>query len=397
MTGPRSRRSTSAGGPALCSELRVLVVAPFPYGIDRGSPIRARRGVSLAMRAGAAVTVVTYGANLPDDPIVIRGPMRVRSMRQGFSKQKPLLDLVLLYDVVRVARRTRPDVIHAHVHEGLAVALVARLFARGSRVVYDAHGTLAEELAIAHVLRSGGRAYNVVRRFEQWLVRRADAVLAQSQHRADELVRDGVKPDRVTVLPDSPEPALFEVGRDRSRASARSGESVLVVYTGSLETYQGIDDIIAAAQSTTGIRFVLFGEPGGRYQDDIKARGLSDRMDVIDPAPFAELPALLARADIALAPRHYGGNIPGKVPAYLAAGVPVIGTDVDGIREIVDDSVGAIVPPGDVSALIDAIRRLAGDPAGLHERSLNATGRATGLYGEQAMMEALRAAYGCAA
>jgi glycosyltransferase involved in cell wall biosynthesis len=396
MTGLRSRRSTSVGS-ALCSELRVLVVAPFPYGIDRGTPIRARRGVSLATRAGANVTVVTYGADLPHDPMVIRGPMRVRSMRQGFSKQKPLLDLVLLYDVVRVARRTRPHVIHAHVHEGLAVALVARLFAHGSRVVYDAHGTLADELALAHIVRSGGRAYNVVRRFEQWLVQRADAVLAQSQHRADELVRDGVKPDRVAVLPDSPEAALFEVGRNRSKADVRSGESVLVVYSGSLEKYQGVDDIIAAAQSTIGIRFVLFGEPGARYQDDVKARGLSDRVDVIDPAPFAELPALLARADIALAPRHYGGNIPGKVPAYLAAGVPVIGTDVDGIREIVDDSVGAIVPPGDVGALIEAIQRLASDPTGLRERGLNAAMRATGLYGEPAMIETLRAAYGCAA
>jgi glycosyltransferase involved in cell wall biosynthesis len=395
MTTSTTPVIASPSGLASDAQLRVLVVAPFPYGIDRGTPIRARRGVGLATRAGAAVTVVTYGAELPADPGVVRGPMRVRSMRQGFSKQKPLLDLLLLVDVVRVARRTRPDVIHAHVHEGLAVALVGRLFVRGARVVYDAHGTLADELVLAHVVRPGGRAYRVARRIERWLVQRADAVLAQSQHRADELVRDGVKAERVTVLPDSPEAAIFEVGRDRPQRAI--GDPTLVVYTGSLETYQGINDIIAAAESTTGIRFVLFGEPGARYHDDVEARGLSDRVEVIDPAPFAELPALLARADIALAPRHYGGNIPGKVPAYLAAGVPVIGTDVDGIREIVDDSVGAIVPPGDVAALVEAIQRLASDRAGLRKRSLNATSRATGLYGEPAMIVSLRTAYGRAA
>jgi glycosyltransferase involved in cell wall biosynthesis len=396
MTTSTPRASAATSDSAFGTELRVLVVAPFPYGIDRGTPIRARRGVGLATRAGATVTVVTYGVDLPAAPGVVRGPMRVRSMRQGFSKQKPLLDFLLLIDVVRTARRTRPDVMHAHVHEGLAVALVARLFARGCRVVYDAHGTLAEELVLANVVRAGGLAYRVARRIERWLVQRADAVLAQSQHRADDLIRDGVHADRVTVLPDSPEAAIFDVGRNRHQ-SASGGETTLVVYTGSLETYQGIDDIIAAAESTTGIRFILFGEPGARYQDDVDSRGLSDRVEVIDPAPFAELPALLARADIALAPRHYGGNIPGKVPAYLAAGVPVIGTDVDGIREIVDDSVGAIVPPKDVPALINAIRRLASDRAGLRERSVNATTRATGLYGEPAMIESLCMAYGRAA
>ena len=54
----------------------------------------------------------------------------------------------------------------------------------------------------------------------------------------------------------------------------------------------------------------------------------------------------LAVADLALSPRHYGGNIPGKVPAYLIAGLPVVGTDVAGVRELVDATVGALVPPG---------------------------------------------------
>jgi glycosyltransferase involved in cell wall biosynthesis len=396
MIASTTQASPSATESALGSELKVLVVAPFPYGIDRGTPIRARRGVGLATRAGATVTVVTYGADLPAAPGVIRGRLRVRSMRQGFSKQKPLLDMFLLVDVIRTARRARPDVIHAHVHEGLAVALVARIFVRGPRVVYDAHGTLADELALAKVVRTGSLAYRVARRIECWLVQRADAVLAQSQHRGAELIRDGVKPDRVTVLPDSPEAALFEVGRSRPQ-NGSNDETTLVVYTGSMETYQGINDIIAAAESTTGMRFVLFGGPGAGYRDDVDARGLSDRVQVIDPAPFSELPALLARADIALAPRHYGGNIPGKVPAYLAAGVPVIGTDVEGIREIIDDSVGAIVPPRDVPALVNAIERLAADRAGLRDRSRNATARAASLYGEPAMIEALRAAYGRAA
>jgi glycosyltransferase involved in cell wall biosynthesis len=374
--------------------LKVLVIAPFPYGIDRGTPIRARRGVDLARRAGATVTVVTYGADLPADAFVVRGFRRARSMRQGFSKEKPVLDLILTFDAIRIARRLRPDVLHAHVHEGLAIALVTRLFARNSRIVYDAHGTLADELVLANVVSRDGMRYRLARRVERWLVRRADSIVAQSRHRADDLVSDGVRPERVVVLPDGPEATFFEVGRSRGIELVPRANEIVAVYTGSLETYQGIDDIIATAELTTGIRFVLFGEPGGGYMARIRAYGLSDRVEVIDPAPFAALPGLLSRADIALAPRHYGGNIPGKVPAYLAAGLPVVGTDVEGIREIVDDSVGAIVPPGDVPALAAALQRLAGDPAGLRNRRTNAYERALRMYGEPAMLSALCAAYG---
>jgi glycosyltransferase involved in cell wall biosynthesis len=313
-------------------------------------------------------------------------------MRQGFSKQKPFLDLLLTIDAIRIARHTHPDILHAHVHEGLAVALVTRVFVRGSRVVYDAHGTLTDELVLAGLLPHGGRRYRLVRRIEKRLVRRADAVIAQSNHRAADLVRDGVDADRVVMLADAPEQALLDVGLARTWTDDR--EDLLAVYTGSLETYQGIGDIIDAAGLTSGIRFVLFGEPGAAYRDDVAAKGLSDRIEIIDPAPFSELPALLARADIALAPRHYGGNIPGKVPAYLAAGVPVIGTEVEGIIEIVDETVGAVVPPFDADALARALQDLANDRDGLRRRGMNAVARAQELYSEASMVDALKIAYG---
>lgn len=394
MTTAPASLSTAVSATSPLAGLKVLVIAPFPYGIDRGTPIRARRGVELARRAGADVTVVTYGANLPTDPGVVRGFRRVRSTRQGFSTEKPILDLILTFDAIRLARRLRPDVLHAHVHEGLAIALVTRLFARNSRIVYDAHGTLADELVHANVVPRAGSRYRVARRIERWLVRRADAVVAQSRHRAKDLMSDGVRPDRVVVLPDGPEATFFDVGRIRCAELAAAAGQTVAIYSGSLERYQGIDEIIAAAELTTGIRFVLFGEPGEEYVARVRARGLSDRVEVIDPAPFAALPGLLSRADVALAPRHYGGNIPGKVPAYLAAGLPVVGTDVEGIREMVDDSVGAIVPPGDAPALAAALQRLADDPAGLRDRGVKAYERALETYGETAMLGSLRTAYG---
>lgn len=376
---------------------RVLVIAPFPYPIDRGSPIRARRLVELAERAGHDVVVVTYDAGLrsPSSAAVRRGALRLRIARAGFCWQKLPCDLDLLRVVVREVRRHKPDVIDGHVHEGLLLALLGRLARPSARVVYNAHGTLAEEMVHSGHLAAGSLGHRVAARLESALTRRADHVLAQSLHRADSLVAGGLPADRVSVLLDGPEPGLFPAARSMSyRRRFAPDDAILAVYTGSMEPYQGVDDIVAAAALVPDLHVVLFGSPAGDLADRVAAAGLASRVHVVDPAPYTELPTLLAAADIALAPRHYGGNVPGKVPAYLAAGLPVIATDVAGLREVVDETVGVVVPAGDVAELASALRLLAADPERREKARAEALRRAAEWYGEATAAAALAIAYG---
>jgi glycosyltransferase involved in cell wall biosynthesis len=370
--------------------LRVLVVAPFPYPVDRGSPLRARRLAELAGRAGAEVQVVTYGAGLPPAPGVRRGGLHLRIDKAGFTWRKLPSDLDLAQAAVRVARLLRPHVVEGHVHEGLAVALlVRRLVARDARVVYNAHGTLADELAVSGHAPVGSRRYRVAARAEGALARAADAALAQSEHRAQDLARLRGTTEGVHVLPDAPEPGVFPGAPDpRWLGDSRP----LAVYTGGMDDYQGVPEILAAAALTPGVRYVLFGGPADHVAAQVRARGLQGNVTVVDPAPYELLPGLLACADVALAPRRYGGNIPGKVPAYLQAGVPVVGTRVPGIVELVDDTVGAVVEPGDVPALAAAVTRLC-EPAGRSQRADAARARVVGRYGDEPLTRAMASAY----
>lgn len=370
--------------------LRVLVVAPFPYPVDRGSPLRARRLVELATRAGAEVHVVTYGAGLPDAPGVRRGRLGLRIDRAGFTWRKLPADADLLQAAVRAAREVRPQVIEGHVHEGLALSLLTRrLAAPHARVVYNAHGTLADELAHSGHAPYGSQRHRAAARVERRLVRAADAVLAQSQHRADDVARCRGGSADVHVLPDAPEPGLFPATPDpRWSGDPRP----LAVYTGSMEDYQGVPEVLRAAELTPEVRYVLFGGPAGAVVEAVRARGLLGNVTVVDPAPYGELPGLLAAADVALAPRRYGGNIPGKVPAYLQAGLPVVGTRVPGLTELVDDAVGALVEVGDAEGLAAAVRRMTGPE---RPRGIGAAARARveGRYGDGALLGALVPAY----
>lgn len=379
------------GGPARGrSEGLHVVVATCGLGYDRGSPLRIRRRLRLLDELGRPAAVFAYPS--PGSPNRVHtGRLPLSAPRRpGFSRRKLVLDLDLALRVAVFAARRRPEIIEGHVHEGLAIALLARLVSPGTRVVFDAHGALADEMAATGHVASGGFLHRVLERVEGWLERRADAVIAQSEHRADTIAGHGVPPARITVCPDGPEAAVLEILPD-SRP-----RSVTCLYTGSLNTYQGLDDILQAARGTPGVQYVIFGSPSGGYPRLAHELGVADRVAFIDPAPLSELNHHLAHADIALAPRRYGGNIPGKLPIYQAAGLPVVGTDVPGITELVGAATGSLVPPGAPAALAAAINELAGQPQRRRELGRAARAQAQRLYSPEAVQGSLERAYRCA-
>lgn len=334
---------------------RHVVVATCGLGYDRGSPLRIRRRLRLLEELERPAVAFAYPS--PASPAGVRtGRLPLSAPRRpGFSWRKPLLDLDLVLRVALYALRHRPEIVEGHVHEGLAVALIARLVSPRTRVIFDSHGALADEMAATGHVAAGGRLHRLFERVEGWLERRADAVIAQSEHRAEAIAAHGVPRSRITVCPDGPEAAVLEILPDPGP------RSVTCLYTGSLNPYQGLDDILDAARRTPGVRYLIFGGPAGRYPALARELGVDDRVEFVDPAPLSELHDRLAAADIALAPRRYGGNIPGKLPIYQAAGLPVVGTAVPGIVELVGPKTGAVVPPADPEALAAAINALAAD------------------------------------
>lgn len=85
---------------------------------------------------------------------------------------------------------------------------------------------------------------------------------------------------------------------------------------------------------------------------------------------------------------------PGAALEAMASGVPVVGSDVGGVPEVVaDGATGTLVPSGDPEALAAALERYASGPALVHEHGLAARLRVTRHYGMQAMVAAYQALY----
>jgi glycosyltransferase involved in cell wall biosynthesis len=202
--------------------------------------------------------------------------------------------------------------------------------------------------------------------------READALVACSPAVREELLEAGYRPDRVHYLPNGVTVPPPRTASRRLDARKTLGEihsdlqldppAHLVLYTGRLHEAKGLHDLLAAwstlAPSHPTARLWLVGEGPQREElnETIAARGLSQSVRL--PGAFDSVEEMLDAADIFVLPSYIEGMSLSLLEA-MAAGLPVIATDIPANRTLVDDkATGILVPPRDPPALTAALRRI---------------------------------------
>ena len=135
----------------------------------------------------------------------------------------------------------------------------------------------------------------------------------------------------------------------------------LVLYIGNLEHYQGVDMVIEAMVNVSdNITFMII---GGIQADIERCQKLSETLGVdrqvmfLGPRPVQLLQDYLRQADCLISPREKGVNTPMKIYSYLAAGVPVIATNIPSHTQILDNNNSCLVEPEPVS-IADGINKV---------------------------------------
>lgn len=346
--------------------MKILIVAPQPFFRERGTPIAVRLLAETLCQFGHHVDLLAYHAG---EDVTIPGLRLIRAARPpgvheipiGISWQKLLCDVSLLISMIRLVRRNDYDVIHA-VEEAVFFAAVLSLFGR-RKFIYDMDSSLSEQLT--DKWRSLRPLRGVLERVERMAVSRATTVLAVCEDLATK-VRPWVDGQRVAVLPDVP------LGDGKSSVCSESlrdivgNDSVIGLYVGNLEPYQGIDLLLEAVARVSDARFrmiVIGGDPAHvlRYRERVQATGIGDKVLFLGPRPVAQLDAYLSQADILLSPRILGGNTPMKVYSYMQSGKAIVATRIRSHTQAINDSCAELVAP-DPEAMAGAIERLARDP-----------------------------------
>ena len=348
----------------------MLVIAPTPFFGDRGCHVRIYEEIRALGALGVESVVVTYptGQDVPDVrtvrawaiPGIHAGPL-------GFSPGRPVLDLAVLLAAHREIQRFSPHLLHAHLHEGIAIGVVLRAWHR-LPLVADLQGSLTAEMVDQGVMGSRGVMATLMGAVERWLVRRPDRTLTSSSHGVPLLMAQGVDRRSVTSLPDGvdleafrPEPADPALVERLGLVGKRT-----VVFLGVLTDYQGVDLLldIAAIMAPTNpdVHVLVLGYPNEeRYRAEAKARGLDEVMTFPGRVPYADAAQWLGVGAVAVSPKRSVTEANGKLVNYMACGLPVVASDLPVNRELLGES-GVYAPIDDAEAFAARISELLADP-----------------------------------
>jgi glycosyltransferase involved in cell wall biosynthesis len=266
---------------------------------------------------------------------------------------------------------------------GLAGYWLSRL--KRTRLVFNVADPWPEKLANMGILRPESLLYRVSARLAAFFYKKAWLVSAQEKGVTQE-IRQNFPKARTYFFSNGADTSVF--GPEKATPEARellAGEAEnLVVFAGSHNLIQGLDNVLDAAEMLKGrlnLRFAFIGEgpEKARLVAEVEHRQLTN-VRFFEARPFAEVPPLLASADFLLAPlkKDIPHVVHVKMYEALASGRPVIliaNPQGDAAAILRDNEAGVTVPPGDKEALAAAIATLCADPA-LRQR-LGANGRRT--------------------
>jgi glycosyltransferase involved in cell wall biosynthesis len=288
------------------------------------------------------------------------------------------LELIPVARAVAAAIRAwQPDVLHAHNVKATALTLTAARITSGRRPILSTmHGVSDRDIpASARILRH------------------VDMVAVVSLAVREAVVARGLSPARVRVVHNGVDtvPAL-DAGTRRAydREFGLAGDVVIAV--GRLEPQKAHDRLLAAAalvlESRPDTRFLIVGE--GELLDDLRrlASHLAIDHAVRFTGPREDAPQLIARADLLVFSSNWEGLSVAALEA-LAAGTPVVSTDVAGMRELLSTGAGEIVSGWEARDLAASIISTLSDRQRLE--AMARTGRR--LVSDQFSATSMRAAY----
>jgi glycosyltransferase involved in cell wall biosynthesis len=303
------------------------------------------------------ITVAAHGPGPLREAVAASG-VRFIPLRHVRRSLSPVRDVLGLFELYRICRRVRPQIVHANSSKAGVLGCLAAFAARVPIRIFTVHGWGSSW--------HPGRVYL----WGDRLIRRtATRVICVAQSEVERgLEARTCTREQTVVIRNAVDVLAFQT------ASHEHARPVLVS-VGRLQAPKDPLTFVRALARLNGLPFGALMVGGGRERERVAAElgevGLAEHVELLGER--RDVRELLARCDVfVLATRSEA--LPISVLEAMAAGLPVVASAVGGLAElVVDGETGLLVPPGDADALAGALERLLGD--GRLRRQMGAAGR----------------------
>ena len=341
--------------PRLCIVIGSLEVGGTERHLLQVLPALQQRGLSCMVytltHAGPLAEAMRDGG-----VEVISPPLGERLRRLPRRPRRAIAWPTTSLALVSTLRRRKPDLVHHHLPAAYLVGVPCAALAAVPR-----------QLMSRRCLNVYHAKYPVLARFERTLHRHMRAIVGNSRAIVDELTAEGAPPDRLALVPNGVALERFAAVPDLHGARARLGlpqDATIAVMVANLNHHKGHADLLdglgaVRAQLPDDFMLLCVGRDDGIGRElAARAEGLGIGDKVRWLGSRSDVPEVLAAADLAISASHQEGSSNAVLEA-MAAGLPVIGTNVGGTPEAVSDGVhGRLVPAHDGFAMGRAVAEL---------------------------------------
>jgi glycosyltransferase involved in cell wall biosynthesis len=343
---------------------------------------RVRREAETLVAAGWPVDV--FGLRRPGDPpaSVIGGVnLRRLAVRRHQGAGLPVYVAEYgafltraLWAAARAQRHRRYALVQVHTLPDYLVFAALPLKMVGVPVLLDLHEAMPEFFRSRFPRASNPFTYRLLRLQEKLSTRFADELLTVNESLAERLRQLGARPERVTVVLNSPDPVTFDPAAHPRREFMADGV-LRLVYAGAITPTYELDVVLRAVAALRRLRpklkveAVLYGrgDDEARLATLAEELGIAERVSLPGRIPIEEVPAAVAASDVGLAPTRLDPftqmSLSTKVLEYAAMGKPVVASRLPTVERYFAPDTLALYESGDSDSLAGAVLHLVDAPA----------------------------------
>lgn len=337
--------------PTTTDTLNVALLSSEWFPNAGGGPVHVREVANrLVTDHGCTVDVITKQSGERGD---LHKEVELLQIPGTDAGPRPFTELLYAIETVRRVRSRDYNVVHAHTNTSTVPSQVIRMIE--APVVFTVHGAQLD-LSVTYEGEFVDNIYSVIQRV--FLKRFTyDSVVTVSDELTSELT---AYHDDVRYVPNGVDASQFP--------DPANHDSKELLFVGRLRPKKNVSDVVAAMSSVIkshpNAHFNVVGD--GPLREDIEKavtdRGLDEAVTVHGYVDDRTLSDLYEQSSMFVLPSDWEGH-PLVLLEAGASGLPVIGSDVEGIREYVQKGdTGYLFPHGDVDALAETITTVLDDP-----------------------------------